>query len=123
MEISIVFRSDDGSVTPSHFMAQWSQTLIDAGEMVGKTFQIYNFNRGLIEQAGFVDVTEKIYKVPVGPWSRDAKMKELGQWNSLFCLQGLESWSLFLLSNVLKVGSDALEVALKGAMSDEMADD
>jgi hypothetical protein len=103
MEISIMFQSDDGSVTPDHFMAQWSQTLIDACEMIGKTFQIYNFNREYAREAGFVDVTEKIYKVPVGPWSSDPKMKELGQWNRLFCLQGLESWSLFLLSNVLKV--------------------
>jgi hypothetical protein len=103
MEISIMFKSEDGTVTPDHFMAKWSQTLIDAGEMVGKTIQIYNYSREYIQQAGFVDITEKKYKLPVGGWSSDPKMRELGRWSLLFCLQGLENWSLFLLSKVLNV--------------------
>lgn len=98
-----MFTSDDGTVTAEHCMAQWSQTLIDAAETVSKTFRIHDFSPEYIENAGFVDVVEKKYKLPVGPWSSDQRMKELGQWNRLFCLQGLESWSLFLLSKVLKV--------------------
>ena len=70
---------------------------------IGKTFAIYDFNREMITQAGFVDVVEKKFKVPVGTWPRDPKLKELGQWNLLFCLEGLESWSLYLLSMILKV--------------------
>jgi hypothetical protein len=108
LEISIMFKSEDGSITEDHFMAQWSKTLLYAAEQVGKTFAIYDFNRDLITQAGFVDVVEKKYKVPVGTWSSDPKMKELGQWNMLFCLQGLESWSLYLLSKVLNVRPPSL---------------
>jgi hypothetical protein len=98
-----MFKSEDGTVTEDHFMAQWSKTLLYAAEKIGKTFAIYDFNREMIAQAGFVDVVEKKFKVPVGTWPRDPKMKELGQWNLLFCLEGLESWSLYLLSMVLKV--------------------
>jgi hypothetical protein len=98
-----MFKSEDGTVTKDHFMAQWSKILLGAAEKIGKTFAIYDFNREMITQAGFVDVVEKKYKVPVGTWPRDPKMKELGQWNLLFCLEGLESWSLYLLSMILKV--------------------
>ncbi|KAL5324634.1 hypothetical protein ACEPPN_009181 [Leptodophora sp. 'Broadleaf-Isolate-01'] len=103
LEISIMFKSEDGSVTEDHFTAQWSKTLLYAAVQLGKTFAIYDFNREMITQAGFVDVVEKKFKVPVGTWPSDPKMKELGRWNMLFCLEGLESWSLYLLSTVLKV--------------------
>ena len=103
LEISIMFKSEDGSVTEDHFMAQWSKTLLYAAEQIGKTFAIYDFNREMITKVGFVDVVEKKFKVPVGTWPSDPKMKELGQWNLLFCLEGLESWSLYLLSMILKV--------------------
>lgn len=103
LEISIQFKSEDGSVTEDHFMAQWSKTLLFAAEQLGKTFAIYDFNEDLIREAGFIDVQKQTFKVPVGPWPRDPKMKELGQWNKLFCLEGLESWSLYLLSTVLGV--------------------
>ena len=59
----------------------------------------------MITNAGFIDVEEKKFKVPVGTWPKDPKLKELGQWNLLFCLEGLESWSLYLLSMGLKVTS------------------
>jgi hypothetical protein len=97
-----MFKSEDGSVTEDHFMVQWSKTLLYAAEQLGKTFAIYDFNREMITKAGFVDVVEKKFKIPVGTWPSDPKMKELGQWNTLFCLEGLESWSLYLLSTVLK---------------------
>ncbi|KAH7370236.1 hypothetical protein BKA65DRAFT_589619 [Rhexocercosporidium sp. MPI-PUGE-AT-0058] len=102
LEISIIFKSEDGSVTEDYFMAQWSKTLLDAAERLGKTFAIYDFNREMITNIGFVDVVEKKFKVLVGRWPSDPKIKELGQWNMLFCLKGLESWSLYLLSIVLK---------------------
>ncbi|CAN9473401.1 unnamed protein product [Alternaria alternata] len=89
-----MFKSEDGTVSEDHFMAQWSKTLLYAAEKIGKTFAIYDFNREMITQAGFVDVVEKKFKVPVGTWPRDTKMKELGQWNLLFCLEGLESWTM-----------------------------
>lgn len=89
-------------------MAKWSQTLIEAAEKIGKTFQIFNHTKEYITQAGFTDVKEKRYKVPVEYWSSDRKMKELGQWNRLWCLEGLESWSIFLLSKVLGVSTSNL---------------
>ncbi|KAH8787242.1 hypothetical protein BGZ57DRAFT_743893, partial [Hyaloscypha finlandica] len=101
LEISIMFTSDDGTVAKDHFMAKWSQTLVDAAEKIGKSFNIFYHTKDYISDAGFVDVVEKKYRMPVGPWSSGRKMKLHGQWNRLWCDAGLESWSLFLLSKVL----------------------
>ena len=46
-------------------MYDWSQMFIKVGEDMGQTFQVGE-NAGLIEQAGFVDVVVKKFKLPVG---------------------------------------------------------
>ena len=59
MEMSIEFKSDDGSVGPDHVMALWSRTFIEAGERTGKMFEIANDAARLIREAAFVDVEER----------------------------------------------------------------
>lgn len=107
LEFSIVFKSDDGTITGDHVMARWSRLFLEAGEKMGKTFRAGERARELITNAGFTNVTEKRYKLPIGDWSSDPKMKELGQWNLLYCVQGLEGFALFLLSKIMEV-SDIL---------------
>lgn len=55
-----------------------------------------------MEGAGFTNVVQRNYKVPIGAWSSDAKLKEVGRWNLLFCLSGMESWAIYMLTVVLK---------------------
>ena len=62
MEMSIEFKSDDGTVGPDHVMALWSRTFIEAGKRMGKTFKIANDAVRLIREAASVDVEERWYK-------------------------------------------------------------
>ena len=71
LEMDIRFTSDDGTVGPDHIMAEWSRTFIDAGERIGKTFKIANNSARLLQEAGFKDVHETWFKVPVGGWTKD----------------------------------------------------
>lgn len=103
MEIDIMITSDDGTVTEEHFMHRWSQTLMEAAEKTGKSLASYDDMTELITAAGFEDIQERIYKVPIGAWSSDPKMKHLGRWNLLFCLEGADNWALYLLSQIMKV--------------------
>ena len=102
--MDIEFKADDGTVPPDNIMAQWSRTFIEAGERAGKTFKIAKGAKSLIGEVGFINVVEERYKVPVGGWSSDPHMKELGKWNLLHCYQGAEGWGLFLLTRVMNVG-------------------
>lgn len=103
MEIDIMIMSDDGTVTKDHFMARWSQTLLDAAEKTGKTLTSYDTMTEQIKAAGFEDVEERAFKMPIGAWSSDPRMKMVGRWNLLFCIEGADSWALYLLSQVMKV--------------------
>jgi hypothetical protein len=90
-------------VTDDHIMARWSKIFLEAGEKMSKTFRISEHAKEYIRDVGFVDVKEKKYKLPVGDWSSDPKMKMLGQWNLLYCVEGLEGFALFLLNKVMEV--------------------
>lgn len=58
---------------------------------------------GLIKEAGFVDVVEKRFKWPIGPWSSDPRLKEIGRWNLLNWEEGMEGWVIAPYTRVLGV--------------------
>ncbi|KAL5365383.1 S-adenosyl-L-methionine-dependent methyltransferase [Aspergillus floccosus] len=101
LEMSIQFTSDDGTVTEDHVLAEWSKIFIEAGEKFGKTFRIADLAKGYMQSVGFVNVTEQQFKLPIGPWSRDKKLKKLGRWNLVHCEQGIEGWAMALLTRVM----------------------
>ncbi|RDW56885.1 hypothetical protein BP5796_12952 [Coleophoma crateriformis] len=120
-EVDIQFTSDDGSVRPGTTMYDWSQMFIEAGESMGQTFQIASRSKKLIEEAGFVDVEEKKFKLPVGAWMQDKKWKEIGRWNLLYLTTGLEGMQLWILKTVL--GWEYTEIqALSGKMRSAFLD-
>jgi trans-aconitate methyltransferase len=80
VEWSIHNRSADGTLAPNATLAQWSRNALDVARGTGKTFEIAENMAGLITEAGFVDVVEKRFKWPIGPWSGDPKLKELGEY-------------------------------------------
>lgn len=101
LEMSIQFKSDDGTLLPDNPMSQWSDVFHEASKRFGKSFfEVWNLSR-YIRNTGFEDVVERVYKVPVNGWPADPHMKELGRWNFLHITQGAEGWGLFLLTNVM----------------------
>ena len=109
--MSIQFQSDDGTVTDDHILAVWSRTFIEAGERFGKTFRIADLAKVYLEEAGFTNVEEHRFKLPVGGWSRDKRLKKLGRWNLLHCEEGIEGWAMALLTRVMGVSLTTNSVA------------
>ena len=54
--------------------------------------------RNMIEEAGFVNIVERRYKWPLGEWPVDQKLKDIGRWNLQHWLEGLDAWTLRLLT-------------------------
>ena len=76
---------------------------VACGDAFGKTMVQMIYMKDQITAAGFVDVTEIRFKWPVGPWSNDQKLKDLGRWNMHMWEQGLEGWTLALLTRYMHV--------------------
>lgn len=54
-------------------------------------------------KAGFVDVVERRFKVPIGGWPADPRLQQLGLYNRLQWVEGIEGWCMYLPTNVLRV--------------------
>ena len=108
MEYSVHWRADDGSIPEGHVFQRWSDLFVEAGERIGRTFRILDLQKDFVEKAGFQNVVEKTFKMPVGPWSSDSKLKEVGRWHLLECYQGIEGWAMALLTRVMGVSKKTL---------------
>lgn len=62
----------------------------------------------LTRGTGFVDVQELRFKWPIGPWSSDPKLKEVGKWNHLSWTVNFEGWVQALLTRCLGVSDGAV---------------
>lgn len=105
MEWSAHIRSVDGTLSTIPVLRQWLDDKIEVGARTGKTWEIAENMAGLIREAGFVDIVEKRFKWPVGPWSSDQRMKDIGRWNLLNWEEGMEGWVLAPYTRVLKVST------------------
>ncbi|MCJ1367644.1 hypothetical protein MMC16_006778 [Acarospora aff. strigata] len=101
VEYSVHWRADDGSIPEGHVFQRWSDIFVESGEKMGKTFRILDLQKQYVIDAGFENVVEKKYKMPVGPWSSDPKLKEIGRWHLLECFEGIEGWAMALLTRVM----------------------
>jgi hypothetical protein len=80
MDLSVMFESDDGTIAEDSILHGWGPRVLEAGRLMGKSMEVGQYTKQRIQEAGFVDVREQKFKLPIGPWSSDPKMKELGLW-------------------------------------------
>lgn len=102
-EISPIPISDDGSIVPGDIYDECGKLAIECGEAFGKTLCVQEFMKDLITQTGFMDVVETRYKWPIGPWSNDQRLKDLGKWNMKHWENGLEGWTMRFYTKYLHV--------------------
>jgi hypothetical protein len=67
-----------------------------------------------VRAAGFVNVEEQVYKVPVGTWPRNQKMKTIGLYNRSMIYDGLQGISMGPFTRGLKWSPQEVEIFLVG---------
>ncbi|KAJ8065033.1 hypothetical protein OCU04_005748 [Sclerotinia nivalis] len=110
IEPSLHVKSDDNTVPPNSPLYRFAELLNNAGERTGQSMDVCPTMSSKISQAGFINLQEKTYKMPLGEWSNDPKLQELGKWNLLQFDVGLEGFAVQLLTN--KMGMSLPEVQL-----------
>ncbi|KAF1976984.1 putative Trans-aconitate 2-methyltransferase [Bimuria novae-zelandiae CBS 107.79] len=111
-EILPTIHCDDGTMPPDYGFADWTRTQDAAAMEVGKPLRIANRLKRWYEQAGFVDVHEEVFKLPINGWPKDPQLKLLGKFNELNHLDGVQAWSLQLFTRGLGWTKDEIEVYL-----------
>lgn len=101
VDIDYTFRTDDGTLTPSHSLYQWQQVIFEATERAGKPARYDHRTGPMLRDCGLVDIQEVVIKLPINPWPTDTFEKECGRWFNLGLTEGLEAFSLGPLTRVM----------------------
>lgn len=64
----------------------------------GFSMVVPDLMRAGIESAGFTNVREKTFKMPIGDWAKHPIYKEAGRWNMMAYKEGLEGWLMYALT-------------------------
>lgn len=91
--------SDDGTLKQVHCLWGWGDMFIRCSERAGCSLRTHETMRHAIEKAGFVDIHEEKYKIPIGPWAKDKQLKEAGYLQYLHWNAAMEGWAMWLLTH------------------------
>ncbi|KAI0012563.1 tam domain protein [Xylariaceae sp. FL0662B] len=103
---------DDDSMTDDYPLKRLFDDLEDCSRIENRPIDIAKtYKQGLIN-AGFVDVTETVYKIPVNGWPRNKAYKTLGEmWNVNF-VDGIQGIALALLHRARGLKRHQIEIHL-----------
>ncbi|KAF2457553.1 S-adenosyl-L-methionine-dependent methyltransferase [Lineolata rhizophorae] len=100
----------DGSLNlPDNAVKRWHDIVCGAFEEHGGVTSPGIDMKKRFEDAGFVNVQERVYNVPIGAWAKDPKLKELGKFYGVALGEGVESMSLHVLTHYLKWDVDEVK--------------
>ncbi|KAF5535358.1 methyltransferase [Fusarium phyllophilum] len=91
-EADIHFYSDDGTTDSEPALQKWADLYEKGGAATGRTFFLQQeaLQERSITEAGFTDVRIFDYKLPVGGWTSNRKLFELGEYVRLTLENDLE---------------------------------
>jgi hypothetical protein len=98
---------------------KWGKASLESGDRFGKTLRIVDESKQRMISAGFVDVVERRYKLPIGPWPKNKQFKTLGKYFRLVIEESMEMWVMYLWTKVL--GVSAVPLILVQADTDLLA--
>ncbi|KAI9742766.1 MAG: hypothetical protein M1818_003495 [Claussenomyces sp. TS43310] len=115
MESSDVYHTpqcDDGTMAPDWPFMKWTTAIDEASMTLDRPLRTANKMKRWFIEAGFVDVQEKIVKLPINTWPRDREYKKIGKWWYDNLVMGLQGFSLALLTRVMGWSKEEIEVFL-----------
>ncbi|KAM0546140.1 hypothetical protein ACHAO7_007934 [Fusarium culmorum] len=63
-----------------------------------------------MREAGFTDLISKSWKVPIGGWPQDKKLKQVGFYNGAFIDQSIDGFAIFPIGEILGWSFDEVTV-------------
>ncbi|CCF46107.1 TAM domain methyltransferase [Colletotrichum higginsianum] len=80
---------------------KWNKLLIEATNQIGRPINVPSTFKQMLEDAGFVDVEERVVTWSFNPWPKDPKLRDIGFWAQETALAGIGAVSMALFTRVL----------------------
>ncbi|EAT76870.2 hypothetical protein SNOG_15775 [Parastagonospora nodorum SN15] len=84
----------DGTMPADWELLEWTRLEDKAAMQLGTPLRIANKLKTWYEQAGFVDVYEEVFHIPVNAWAKDPRDKLIGKFMMWNMCEGVHAWSI-----------------------------
>lgn len=85
---------DDGTMPNDWPLLEWSQDQDKVAMKLGTPLRIANKLKMWYEQAGFVDVKEELFRIPINEWAKEDRLKMFGKFMAGNMQAGLYGWTV-----------------------------
>lgn len=110
--------SDDDTIPENSSLLDVCKLFFTMGDAMGTPINAPTTWKGRMERAGFVDVKETVYKVPMGPWPKTKRFKEIGAFENVSIVEGLEAYMMRGYTQVLGGNADVLRIKVAKAVAE-----
>ena len=104
--------SDDDSIARSPMHTMFCGLIVEASRKYGKPVPHHTQYKKWIEGAGFVDVREYLFKIPINTWPKNKQLKEVGKYQLLNYTEGYEAIGIGLFTRTLNWQPTEFQVLL-----------
>lgn len=112
-ELDVYARTDDDSFPADSCIRKWCEHQEAAAQKAGLTLRVSGESlKRQMEEAGFTNIAVQEFKIPIGPWPEDLRMRHIGEYQLLAMLEGLEALTLRLWTKYLDWSRTEIEVFL-----------
>ncbi|RXG41146.1 hypothetical protein VDGE_09163 [Verticillium dahliae] len=115
--------SEDGSLLPDNPMLTMMNGLIEACDKIGRTMDPAPSMKQWALDVGFKNVQQQSFKLPIGSWPRDPRLKECGTLMGNNFVEGVEGFTAALFRDVLGWRQEevtVLNAGVRAAAKDKM---
>ncbi|KAF0635454.1 hypothetical protein FPSE5266_01987 [Fusarium pseudograminearum] len=117
-DITFPCESDDGTLLKGSPIDQWCELMTEAANNFGRSAVSAKLYKQQMIDAGFINVTEVVYKWPSNRWPADPYYKELGFWCNHNIAGELSGLSMALFTKGLGWSVEEVEVFLTKVRTD-----
>lgn len=100
------------------YLHEWSVNMVEAAKRSGRPIDVAPRFTKILEDAGFIAVTEETRPVPIGGWPRDPTLKLIGRIVGGMLTDNLEGISSALFTRNLKWTEEEMRVYLARVRKD-----
>ncbi|KAI4095626.1 MAG: hypothetical protein LQ344_001557 [Seirophora lacunosa] len=110
IDLDLTWISPDGSLKDTHASKKFNSEFIRISRETNVESCPGLYLEGWMKDAGFQGVHAEKFVLPVGTWPKDRHLKEVGAWNYLQIMQGLEAFTYALFTRCLGYSKAEVEV-------------
>lgn len=110
-EFDAAIQCDDDTLDEDSALFHWYRDLQVAAEILDRPLLLTAQLKGVYQRVGFVDIKERVFKVPINGWPKDERYKQLGRMWERNLLEGLSGFSFHLFNRAFGRTMAQIEVS------------